>query len=93
MEAEADQPQIATTDTTGAETETLVGWQGDSVMRISRVSDSPILMYRGFEIGMAQSVSPLAPQARACAAGQSLEPRGESMSTCKMIAKIVCNFS
>lgn len=65
MEAEADQPQIATTDTTGAETETLVGWQGNSVMRISRVSDSPILMYPGFEIGMAQSVSPLAPQARA----------------------------
>lgn len=65
MASEADQPQIATTDRTGAETEKLVSWQGDSVMRMSRVSDSPILMYPGFEIGMAQSVSPLAPQARA----------------------------
>lgn len=73
MAAEADQPEIATSDTTGAETETLVCWQGDSVMRISRVSDSPILMYRGFEIGMAQSVSPLAPPARArCSRGEPL---------------------
>lgn len=65
MAAEADQPEIATSDTTGAETETLVCWQGDSVMSMSRVSDSPILMYRGFEIGMAQSISPLAPPAHA----------------------------
>ena len=57
MVSKADQPQIATTNTTGAETETLVGLQGDSVMRVLRVSDSPISMYRGFEIGMAQSVS------------------------------------
>lgn len=93
MEAEADQPQIATTDTTGAETETLVGWQGNSVMRISLVSDSPILMHRGFEIGMAQSVSPLAPRARACAAGQSLEPRGETLTIYKLIVKRVFRFS
>ena len=65
MAAEADQPQIATTDTTGAETEHWLIWQGDSVMGDSRVSNSPILMYHGFEIGMAQYVWPLTPQARA----------------------------
>lgn len=42
---------MATSNGTGAETETLVGLQGDSVMRILRVSCYPFLMYRGFEIG------------------------------------------
>ena len=74
---ELTSPGAATTITTGAETETLVGLQGDSVMRVLRVSDSPISMYRGFEIGMAQSGLPLAPQARA----RWAEPRAAGCSS------------
>lgn len=75
MVSDADQPQIAATNTIGAETETLVGLQGDSVRRMSRVSDSPILMYRGLEIGWR---NPSRVSHHELELGVSLQRRGES---------------